>query len=75
MIKLSVIIPCFNESRTIDEILSRVRSVQIDMELEVIVIDDFSTDGTREFLQNEVGNRVDVLFLQTKNRGKGAAIR
>jgi len=73
--KLSVIIPCFNESQTIIEILSRIRSVPLNLELEIIVIDDYSTDGTREILQNELGNKVDVLFLQPKNYGKGAAIR
>jgi len=73
--KLSVIIPCFNESQTINEILSRIRSVPLNLELEVIVIDDYSTDGTREILQNELGSKVDILFLQPKNYGKGAAIR
>jgi len=73
--KLSVIIPCFNESQTIIEILSRIRSVPLNLELEIIVIDDYSTDGTREILQNELGNKVDILFLQPKNYGKGAAIR
>jgi glycosyltransferase involved in cell wall biosynthesis len=73
--KLSVIIPCFNESQTIIEILSRIRSVPLNLELEVIVIDDYSTDGTREILQNELGSKVDILFLQPKNYGKGAAIR
>ena len=75
MKKLSVIIPCFNESQTIIEILSRIRSVPLNLELEVIVIDDYSTDGTREILQNELGSKVDILFLQPKNYGKGAAIR
>jgi len=73
--KLSVIIPCFNESQTINEILSRIRSVPLNLELEVIVIDDYSTDGTGEILQNELGSKVDILFLQPKNYGKGAAIR
>jgi glycosyltransferase involved in cell wall biosynthesis len=73
--KLSVIIPCFNESQTIIEVLSRIRSVPLNLELEVIVIDDYSTDGTREILQNELGSKVDILFLQPKNYGKGAAIR
>lgn len=75
MKKLSVIIPCYNESQTIIEILSRIRSVPLNLELEVIVIDDYSTDGTREILQNELGSKVDILFLQPKNYGKGAAIR
>jgi glycosyltransferase involved in cell wall biosynthesis len=73
--KLSVIIPCFNEAPTIKELLNRVRHSEINAELEVIVIDDFSDDGTREILRRELGNLVDVLHLQNKNFGKGAAIR
>jgi glycosyltransferase involved in cell wall biosynthesis len=74
-VKLSVIIPCFNEAPTIKELLNRVRQSEINAELEVIVIDDFSDDGTREILRRELGNLVDVLHLQDKNFGKGAAIR
>ena len=73
--KLSVVIPCFNEAPTIIELLKRVRNSEVNVDLEVIVIDDFSDDGTREILQNEFGNLVDVLHLQDKNFGKGAAIR
>ena len=73
--KLSVVIPCFNEAPTIIELLKRVRNSEVNAVLEVIVIDDFSDDGTREILQNEFGNLVDVLHLQDKNFGKGAAIR
>ena len=73
--KLSVIIPCFNEAPTIKELLNRVRQSEINAELEVIVIDDFSDDGTREILRRELGILVDVLHLQDKNFGKGAAIR
>ena len=73
--KLSVVIPCFNEAPTIIELLKRVRNSGVNADLEVIVIDDFSDDGTREILQNEFGNLVDVLHLQDKNFGKGAAIR
>ena len=73
--KLSVVIPCFNEAPTILELLKRVRNSEVNADLEVIVIDDFSDDGTREILQNEFGNLVDVLHLQDKNFGKGAAIR
>lgn len=73
--KLSVVIPCFNEAPTIIELLKRVRNSEVNADLEVIVIDDFSDDGTREILQNEFGNLVDVLHLQDKNFGKGAAIR
>ncbi len=77
--KLSIIIPVYNETHTIGEILSRV--LQVDLPKEVIVIDDCSTDGTKEFLiewEASEGKRskdqVRVL-LQPKNMGKGAALR
>ena len=55
--------------------LNRVKSSQISLDLEVIFIDGFSTDGTRKILQNELGKLVDVLHLKKKNTDKGAAIR
>ena len=77
--KLSVIIPVYNEIHTIGETLSRV--LQVDLPKEVIVVDDFSTDGTREFLKEwlaeeakGVQDQVRILFQQ-KNMGKGAALR
>jgi glycosyltransferase involved in cell wall biosynthesis len=77
--KLSVVLPVYNEIHTIDEILSRVFAV--DLPKEVIVVDDFSTDGTREFLKEwersrkkESSDQVQILF-QPKNMGKGAALR
>jgi glycosyltransferase involved in cell wall biosynthesis len=77
--KLSVIIPVYNEIHTIGEILSRV--LQVDLHKEVIVVDDCSTDGTREFLKEwvagsgkETNDQIRILF-QPKNMGKGAALR
>lgn len=71
--KLSVIIPVYNEKDTIEEILRRVQRVRINKE--IVVVDDFSTDGTRETLQKLAAtNELRVLF-HPKNRGKGAAIR
>jgi glycosyltransferase involved in cell wall biosynthesis len=70
---LSVVMPAYNELDTIDEIIRRVLAVPL--RLELIVIDDCSTDGTRErleTLQRELGF---TLLLQTRNGGKGAAIR
>jgi glycosyltransferase involved in cell wall biosynthesis len=75
MKKLSVIIPCFNEVFTIEELVRRVHQSPINLDLEIIVIDDFSTDGTRELLQGEIVNLIDRLHFQPKNFGKGAAIR
>ena len=72
MMRLSVVIPVYNEISTIGEILNRVRSVPQDKE--IIVIDDGSTDGTREWLEKLTIQEVTVLF-HSENKGKGAALR
>jgi glycosyltransferase involved in cell wall biosynthesis len=70
--KLSVIMPAYNEKDTIREIVARVKAVPI--EKEIVIVDDGSTDGTREILA-ELGKSPDVrVFLQAKNCGKGAAV-
>ncbi|MCC6729672.1 MAG: glycosyltransferase family 2 protein [Chthonomonadales bacterium] len=72
---LSVLVPVYNERETILEILSRVRDVPITKE--IVVVDDGSTDGTRDVLRGEVDGRysdVRVLYHE-RNRGKGAAVR
>jgi len=79
-VKLSIIIPVYNEIATIAEIIRRVRAAPIQIPMELIFIDDCSVDGTREFLQNYVsgeaakGAEVKV-FSHERNLGKGAAIR
>lgn len=70
--KLSVVIPVYNEIATIEEILKRVQSVPQDKE--IIVIDDGSTDGTREWLEKLTMQEITVLF-HSENKGKGAALR
>jgi glycosyltransferase involved in cell wall biosynthesis len=74
-VKLSIIMPAFNERPTIGEIVSRVLAVNLDgLDRELIVVDDGSTDGTREILR-EFQSRRDVrVLLQDRNQGKGAAI-
>ncbi len=73
-LKPSVVIPCFNERDTIEELLDRVNAVP--MEKEVIVVDDCSDDGTREVLERRAKERGDfVLRLMPRNGGKGAAVR
>jgi dolichol-phosphate mannosyltransferase len=68
--KLSVIIPAYNEMATIEEVLRRVRAV--DIEKEIIVADDCSTDGTRDYLRTQP----DVILVENAcNLGKGASIR
>ena len=70
--KLSVIIPVYNESRTVIELMGRVLAA--DVAKEVIVVDDGSTDATPEKLQSVTDPRVRVI-LQERNRGKGCAVR
>jgi len=71
---LSVIIPCFNEKNTIKEIIFAVKNSSYQHQ-EIIIVDDFSTDGTREILQNEIEPLVDKIIYQTHNQGKGSALR
>jgi glycosyltransferase involved in cell wall biosynthesis len=72
-LKLSVIIPCYNERTTVAEIIRRVRAVNLAHE--IVVVDDGSTDGSREVLaQVEKGSDLKVI-LHEHNMGKGAAVR
>lgn len=80
MVKLSIIVPAYNERETIEEILRRVRKAPLDADLnvekEIIVVDDGSTDGTREILARIASEHPDIKVLfHDRNRGKGAAIR
>jgi glycosyltransferase involved in cell wall biosynthesis len=72
---LSVVMPVYNEARTIEEIIERVRDVEIPKE--IVLVDDGSTDGTRELLEEKIEGRfpdVKVIYHE-RNRGKGAAVR
>jgi glycosyltransferase involved in cell wall biosynthesis len=71
--KLSVIVPVYNEKNTIQEILKRVLKMQLADE--IVVVDDGSTDGTREILANFFHQEPFRVILHEKNQGKGAAIR
>lgn len=73
--KLSVVIPVYNERATLERIVARVKAVPLDTSPELILVDDASTDGTREVLAGlEADPEVRVLY-QERNRGKGAALR
>ncbi|HJO39442.1 MAG: glycosyltransferase family 2 protein [Vicinamibacterales bacterium] len=70
--RLSVLIPVFNESATVRELVAKVDAVDIDKEL--IIVDDYSADGTRDLLASMKGPNRTILF-HDQNRGKGAALR
>ena len=69
---LSVIIPCYNEINTIEQVINKVKNTSIKSK-QIIIIDDFSNDGTREFLNTLEDESIKVV-LQNRNQGKGAAI-
>jgi len=71
-VKLSVVMPVFNEAKTVREIVRRVQEVAI--EKEILIVDDGSTDGTREILRGLEGEKGIRIFLQPTNQGKGAAV-
>ena len=74
--KLSIIIPCYNEKNSISEIINQVKNVDVSLEKEIIIVDDFSTDGTREILKKlqESGQEIRIFFNE-KNMGKGYSLR
>ncbi len=72
--KLSVVIPCFDERGTIEKIVAAVRAAPLE-DLEIIVVDDGSTDGTTALLKEKVSSIADRIIYQPRNMGKGAALR
>ncbi len=72
--KLSIVIPCYNEAGTIEEVIQRVNESPVARK-EIIVVDDGSTDGTREMLVGFLASRVDKVVYHDVNKGKGSALR
>lgn len=72
--KLSIVIPCYNERHTIRSIVEAVRAAPV-ADKEIIIVDDCSTDGTREILQAEIEPLVNQVIYHPVNCGKGAALR
>ncbi|MCG9126617.1 glycosyltransferase family 2 protein [Candidatus Poribacteria bacterium] len=75
--KLSIVIPIYNEAEHLEEILRQIEAVEIGMEKEMILVDDCSTDGTREILKKleESTENTAKIFYHEVNRGKGATVR
>ena len=71
--KLSVVIPVYNERKTLDELISRVEAVNL--EKEIIIVDDASTDGTRDLLKKYEEREKFKVIYQSTNAGKGSALR
>lgn len=72
--KLSIVIPCYNELGTIQLVIEAIKASPVKNK-EIIIVDDCSTDGTRELLQSQVETTVDRVIYHPRNRGKGAALR
>tara|TARA_B110000003_G_scaffold48672_1_gene47257 strand:+ start:653 stop:1342 length:690 start_codon:yes stop_codon:yes gene_type:complete len=72
--KVSIIIPCYNEDKTISLVINKILS-NYTGEKEIIVIDDCSNDKTREILDSDLKNKIDKIILNDKNYGKGFSIR
>jgi Glycosyltransferases involved in cell wall biogenesis len=73
-VKVSIVIPCYNEKNTIEEIVEAVRTAPIERR-EIIIVDDCSQDGTRAVLEQRIFRMVDRIIYHPVNRGKGAALR
>ena len=71
--KLSIIIPVYNEISSIQKVIEEVKKSCSNKDKEIIIVDDYSTDGTRQFLENLKDPQIKVLF-HSKNMGKGACI-
>ncbi|MDQ8185923.1 glycosyltransferase family 2 protein [Pelagicoccus sp. SDUM812002] len=71
---LSIIIPVFNEVSTLASVVAAIRGCGL-CDLQLVVVDDYSTDGTRELLDEGLKGDIDVIVMHEVNRGKGAALR
>jgi glycosyltransferase involved in cell wall biosynthesis len=76
--RLSIIIPCYNERDTLEALVERVKAAELDgsiREREIVLVDDGSTDGSREIMEERLSKEVDHVIYHSKNMGKGAALR
>jgi len=73
-LRLSVVIPCYNELATLEQVLDAVQAAPV-AEKEIVLVDDASTDGTTELIREKLAPRVDRVVYHEHNQGKGAALR
>jgi len=71
---ITIIIPCYNEIRTIGLIVEKINNLK-DLNKQIIIVDDFSGDGTVDFIKTQLIHKIDRLILHDRNLGKGAAIK
>lgn len=71
---ISILIPCYNEKDTIEKIIEKINKLE-QLKKEIIVIDDFSNDGTRKILKDKLENKVSKIIYNEKNSGKGFCIK
>ena len=72
--KISIIIPCFNEENTIETIVNKILALK-DLNFEIILVDDYSTDSTRNIIETKLKEKINHILLNKKNYGKGYSIR
>lgn len=73
LMKVSIVIPCYNEAKTILQIITAVKQSPVNNK-EIILVDDCSTDGTREIVKRDIEPNIDKVIYHEKNMGKGAAL-
>ncbi|MFP8878427.1 MAG: glycosyltransferase family 2 protein, partial [Myxococcota bacterium] len=74
MTTVSIVIPCYNEITTVEQVIDAVLDSRVQGK-EIIVVDDASTDGTAELIRTKVESRVSRVIFHERNQGKGAALR
>ncbi len=72
--KTSIIIPCYNEEKTIEIIVNKILDLK-DLDLEIIIIDDNSTDSSKDIIEKKIKNKIYKVIFNEKNYGKGYSIR
>ena len=71
---ITVLIPCFNEKKTIGKVVDKINNLK-NLNLEVIIIDDNSSDGTKDLLKDKIKDKVSKIVFNDKNYGKGYCIK